>query len=181
MQEKERVHLSKFLSLILRHQPDEIGVALDPGGWVEIEELIRQAKRHGVDLDRAAIGEITRKSAKERFEISPDGERIRARYGHSIKVDLGYQPQPPPQILYHGTAQRFLPDIQRQGLQPLNRRYVHLSVTRKDARQVGGRHGKPTILEIQAGEMAEDGYAFFSATDLVWLVKEVPPPYLTSL
>ncbi|MFO7944360.1 MAG: RNA 2'-phosphotransferase [Anaerolineales bacterium] len=178
MKQKRRTHLSKFLSLILRHKPEEIGLTLDRGGWVEIEKLLTRANRQGVNLDRATLKEIVESNPKNRFEISMDGERIRARYGHSLEVNLGYQPQEPPDVLYHGTAHRFLKDIKQNGLRSQGRKYVHLSSTAKVARQVGSRHGKPIILRLDARRMQADGCDFYSPTEEIWLVKDVPPEYL---
>lgn len=181
MKKREQTHYSKFLSLVLRHQPEEIGLKLDRGGWAAVDDLIARANQHGVDLDRAAVEEIVETSSKDRFEISPDGKRIRARYGHSLDVNLGYQSQEPPQSLFHGTARRFLEDIQQEGLQAQGRSYVHLSFTPEAARQVGSRHGKPAVLRVDAAKMHQEGHIFYKATEEIWLVKEVPPEYIHSL
>ncbi len=178
MKKGEQVHYSKFLSLVLRHQPEEIGLKLDREGWAVVDELIARVNQHGVDLDRTVVDEIVESSSKDRFEISPDGDRIRARYGHSLDVDLGYQPQEPPPTLYHGTARRFLESIQQEGLKPQGRSCVHLSSTTESARQVGRRHGKPVILRVDAGRMHEDGFTFYAPSDNIWLAKEVPPEYI---
>ncbi|MFO8036105.1 MAG: RNA 2'-phosphotransferase [Anaerolineales bacterium] len=175
MRKIKRTHYSKFLSHILRHQPGKIGLELDPGGWAEVDELITRANQHGVDLDRDALEEIVETSSKNRFEISPDGSRTRARYGHSLDVDLDYQPQDPPQILFHGTAIHAVEGIKQEGLKPQGRKFVHLSSTPEVARQVGKRHGEPVILRVDAAEMHQEGHIFYKATEEIWLVKAVPP------
>lgn len=172
---------SKFLSLVLRHQPDKIGLTLDKAGWASIAELVSKAQAAGVDLTVAQVQEVVATNDKQRFAISPDGERIRANQGHSLQVDLGLTPQIPPERLYHGTALRFLGSILREGLKRQGRQQVHLSVDPTSATQVGQRHGKPIVLEIDAGTMHKNGFVFFLAENNVWLTEEVPPQYLKPL
>lgn len=172
---------SKFLSLVLRHQPDKIGLTLDKAGWASIAELVTKAQAAGVDLTVALVQEIVTTNDKQRFAISPDGEHIRANQGHSLQVDLGLTPQPPPDLLYHGTTLRFLGSILREGLKRQGRQHVHLSVDIATATKVGQRHGKCIVIEIDAGAMYKNGFVFFLAENNVWLTEDVPPHYLKPL
>jgi len=179
--ESRRTQLSKFLSLVLRHQPDKMDLELQAGGWADLDAVAAGFKQHGDDVDQSLILALVQEGPKNRFEISPDGKRIRARYGHSLDVDLDYTPRVPPDVLYHGTARRFLEKIRGQGVQPQGRTYVHLSSSPGAAREVGSRHGTAVILEIDAPGMFEVGYAFYPSTDRVWLVDDVPPRFLSVL
>jgi putative RNA 2'-phosphotransferase len=170
---------SKFLSLILRHKPETIGLTLDDNGWADLGELIEKAKIHHHFLSPEIIGEIVASSDKQRFAISADGLKIRANQGHSLKVDLHLTAQSPPDVLYHGTATRFLASILAIGVKPQSRQYVHLSKNAETAREVGQRHGKAIVLEVAAKQMAVDGYSFFLSENRVWLVEQVPPCYLS--
>ncbi|WP_400083105.1 RNA 2'-phosphotransferase [Yoonia sp. R78084] len=161
---------SKFLSYILRHKPDAIGLTLDPEGWANIEELIAKAD---ISLDRDTLRKVVATSDKKRFAISADGLSIRANQGHSIAVNLGLEPAEPPELLYHGTATRFLESIKVQGLLPQNRQYVHLSADHDTAVSVGQRHGKPVVLTIPALQMHHQGHQFFQAKNGVWLTERV--------
>jgi len=168
---------SKFLSLILRHKPGSVGLTLDDAGWVEVDALLKALDERGRGMSRDDLNQVVADNNKKRFEFNEDGTRIRARQGHSVEVELGYQPKAPPAVLYHGTAERFLEAIFREGLQKMSRHHVHLSATTDTARQVGGRHGKPVILEVRAQEMAEAGFQFFETDNHVWLVDSVPTQY----
>lgn len=170
--------LSKFLSLILRHAPHTIGLALDAEGWVEVDALLRQGAAHGHQLDRELLETLVATSDKQRFVISDDGLRVRANQGHSLKVDLQLDAQRPPQYLFHGTATRFLASIRALGLHPRSRRSVHLCTDEATARTVGQRHGRATILVIEAGLMHAEGRAFFLSRNGVWLTAEVPPQFI---
>lgn len=173
---KSHVSLSKFLSMVLRHQPEQIGLTLDPQGWASIDELISKSS---VGLTEDLIMEIVRDSPKQRFALSPDGKRIRANQGHSVPVDLGLVPVKPPETLYHGTAETSLDAIRGQGLKPGNRQHVHLSADRETAVQVGQRHGRPVVLTIAAGKAHRDGQAFWLSENGVWLTDALSPDYLT--
>ncbi len=175
------VKTSKFLSLILRHAPEKIGLQLDTNGWAEINTLIEKAGIAGNKLNLAVIQEVVRTSEKQRFAISDDGKRIRANQGHSINVDVELNPATPPDILYHGTAERFLPSINKQGLIPGKRLHVHLSRDRETAARVGSRHGSPVVLEINSRQMAEGGNEFWMSENGVWLVKSVLQRYFKVL
>jgi len=170
--------ISKFLSFVLRHKPEAIGLMLDSEGWAAIDQLIRLANGHGTKLTRELLLEIVATSDKKRFALSPDSSRIRANQGHSIQVDLNLQPQAPPQVLFHGTATRFESSIRAQGLVAGSRQYVHLSADRSTALQVGRRHGKPLLLEVEALAMSRSGHEFFMSVNGIWLTHAVPANYL---
>ncbi|AQS64668.1 putative RNA 2'-phosphotransferase [Rhizobium rhizogenes] len=169
---------SKFLSYVLRHAPESIGLTLDAQGWADVADLLAKANASGTPLDEAGLFSVVAESDKKRFTLSEDGRRIRAAQGHSVKVDLGQPPVEPPPQLYHGTATRFLEPILREGLRPGERQQVHLSADRKTAIAVGQRHGKPVVLIVDAGRMFADGYSFYRADNGVWLTDAVPFSYL---
>ena len=177
---KERhVRVSKFLSLVLRHQPEKVGLALDRGGWVSVPRLLEALGAHGLRLTADELHEVVRADDKQRFSFSPDGLSVRANQGHSVKVELGYEPSEPPATLYHGTAERFLPSIRRQGLLRGRRHHVHLSEQEATAVAVGRRYGRPVILGIASGAMHADGHPFFRSANGVWLTEHVPARYIT--
>ena len=178
MTDKETIKTSKFLSLILRHEPEVVGLKLGEAGWVSVDELLEAVNRHGTALTLAQLQHIVATSDKKRFAFSEDGQRIRASQGHSVEVDLQYAAQTPPEILYHGTATRFLDGIRKDGLQRMARHDVHLSAETKVTFQVGGRHGKPVLLTIRAGEMHRAGFVFRCSANGVWLVNHVPPQFI---
>lgn len=160
MTEKETIRTSKFLSLILRHEPEKVGLRLSEGGWVGVNELLEALNRHGQQITLAQLQHVVDTSDKKRYAFSEDGKRIRASQGHSVEVDLQYPPMTPPEILFHGTATRFVEAIRLSGLQKMDRHDVHLSAETSVTLQVGGRHGKPVLLTIQAGEMHRSGFVF---------------------
>ena len=169
---------SKFLSLILRHEPAKFGVALDEAGWADVEGLLQACRRHGRDIDRALLQQIVATNDKKRFSFDETGTRIRANQGHSVEVELGYAPAVPPALLYHGTATRFVAAIRAEGLKKMARHHVHLSADEATARAVGQRHGKPAVLVIDAGAMVSDGFSFFPSANGVWLVDHVPATFI---
>ena len=169
---------SKFLSLVLRHQPEKVGITLDPAGWVAVADLLEGCRRNGHAITQDQLREIVRTSDKQRFALSDDGARIRANQGHSVGVDLGHSPVTPPEILYHGTAEKYVPSIRAQGLRRGNRHHVHLSERRDTAAAVGTRHGRLVLLEVRSGEMHRAGLAFFKTPNNVWLTDAVPVQYL---
>lgn len=171
--------ISKFLSLILRHEPQAIGIELDAGGWVAVDALIAKARLAGTEIDDQRLRAVVAESDKKRFTLSEDGRRIRAAQGHSVPVDLGLVPVSPPEILFHGTATTALAAILHEGLLPQTRQKVHLSADTDTATKVGQRHGKPVILTVAAGRMQADGFVFWQADNGVWLTDAVPPAYLT--
>jgi putative RNA 2'-phosphotransferase len=178
MNSKETIRTSKFLSLVLRHEPGHVGLKLDDAGWVAVDELLQAVNRHGVSLNLDQLKGIVATSDKKRFAFSEDGRLIRANQGHSVDVDLQYAPQTPPETLYHGTATRFLDVIRKHGLQKMQRHDVHLSAETKMTLQVGGRHGKPALLTIRAGEMHRAGFVFRCSANGVWLVDHVPSQFI---
>lgn len=172
------VRVSRLLSLVLRHRPDEIGITLDAAGWVGIDELLAALAAHGTPLSREALLELVATSDKQRFALNEDRTRIRAQQGHSVEVELGYAPAVPPEQLYHGTVGRFLKAIQRDGLHRGTRHHVHLSPDFETAQKVGQRRGRPVVLIVEAGAMHRAGHAFFVTPNAVWLVDHVPPSFL---
>ena len=170
---------SKFLSLVLRHEPELIGLQLDPAGWASVDELLEGCRRKGHPVTPEQLREIVRTSDKQRFALSEDGRQIRANQGHSVPVELGYEPARPPEVLFHGTAQKSLAGIRAEGLKKRSRHHVHLSPTRETAAAVGSRHGKLVLLEVAAGRMHRDRFAFYRTPNNVWLTDEVPVGYLT--
>ena len=173
-----RTNLSKFLSFVLRHEPTAIGLELDPHGWADIDELVTKSQAHGKPLTRDIIEEIVATNAKQRFAISEDGRRVRANQGHSIDIDLAYEPREPPELLFHGTIAANLAAIRSAGLKRMQRHHVHLSPDTATARTVGMRRGKPVVLEVAAARMHRDGHVFFLSTNGVWLTEHVPPDYI---
>ena len=172
------VRVSKFLSLVLRHDPGKVGLTLNAAGWAEVDALIAAAARAGVAIDRETLARVVAESDKQRFALSPDGRRIRANQGHSVDVDLGLEPRVPPELLYHGTATRFVESIRAAGLHAAARTHVHLSADEETARAVGQRHGRPVVLAIAAGRMHRDGRLFFRSDNGVWLTEAVPAEYI---
>jgi putative RNA 2'-phosphotransferase len=175
----ERRATSKFLSFVLRHEPEAIGITLDAQGWVDVDVLLEALAGHGKPLDRAELEAIVSSSDKQRFALSTDRSRIRANQGHSVQVDLALPPALPPDELYHGTATRFLPSIRERGLLKGERHHVHLSATRELAVVVGQRRGKPHVLVVDARGMVAAGFVFFRSDNGVWLTEHVPARFLT--
>lgn len=178
MDKRRHKRISKFLSYVLRHQPDSIGIELDRGGWADVSELLAEAGRSGFKITRGELNKVVKENDKQRFSFSEDGLRIRANYGHSITIELGYEAVVPPDILYHGTAARNLQAIRANGLTKGNRQYVHLSPDAETARNVGQRHGKPIVLEVLSGQMHLDGHEFYLSSSGIWLTDCVPPQYM---
>jgi len=175
----ELTKASKYLSFILRHQPQAIDLALNNHGWASIDELL--SKTTDIYLTRELLQIVVETNSKQRFAISDDGLYIRANQGHSIAVDLALKPSKPPSVLLHGTAERFLPMILREGLVKGERHHVHLTESYDVARAVGARYGKPVILQIQTQPLVAQNIDFFKTPNLVWLVNAVPPTCLTVL
>ena len=173
------MRISKFLALVLRHDPGRIGLTLDPGGWADVDELMAAAARHGLPISRSELDEVVRTNPKQRFSLDPEGNRIRANQGHSLDVDLGLTPLEPPAVLYHGTSRAMVPTILAEGLRPMARRQVHLSAGCDTAVAVGRRHGPPAVVLVDSGRMHFDGHRFYRSVNGVWLTGEVPPAYLT--
>jgi putative RNA 2'-phosphotransferase len=169
---------SKFLSYVLRHQPEAIGLVLDAEGWADVEVLLECARLAGQVFSRHDLEQVVAGNDKQRFVLSPDGRRIRANQGHSVEVELQLPTIEPPAELFHGTALRFAVAIRAEGLKPGSRRHVHLSANEDTARAVGQRHGKPLVFRVASGAMARAGFDFFRSENGVWLTARVPPEYL---
>ncbi len=168
---------SKFISLILRHKPEAIGITLDEHGWANVDELIAGiAKTQPIDM--TMLEQIVAEDEKQRYSFNEDKTLIRANQGHSIPVDVELEEKEPPEILYHGTGAKYVSSIDEQGLMPKSRLYVHLSSDEDTAKKVGQRHGKPVIYVVKSGKMFCDGYKFYKSVNGVWLTKEVPLSYL---
>ena len=168
---------SKYISLILRHKPEAAGITLDEHGWANVDELI-EGVRKSRPFDMEMLEEIVRTDEKDRYSFNEDKTLIRANQGHSIPVDVELPVVAPPEILYHGTGEKYVASIKEQGLLPRTRLYVHLSGDAETARKVGSRHGRPVVYEVLSGKMAEDGFTFYRSVNGVWLTKEVPSEYL---
>lgn len=174
----DEVQLSKFLSLVLRHKPEAIGLVLDSSGWVPVADLLKAMAAHGKSVSLSELQAVVANSEKKRFAFSEDSKMIRASQGHSVEVSLGYESAKPPERLYHGTASRFVDSIRAQGLLKRQRHHVHLSSSIETASSVGARYGKLVLLEIDSGSMFVDGYAFYLSDNGVWLTDHVPVKYI---
>ena len=169
------------MSLVLRHEPAKAALTLEPGGWVLIDDLLAGAAAAGVRFTRDELDAVVRACEKQRFAIDDTGTKIRANQGHSTEVELQFEPAEPPAELYHGTAERNLAAILRDGLLKMARHHVHLSPDTQTATKVGSRHGKPVILVVDATKMRAGGHTFYRSANGVWLVEHVPPEYLRVL
>ena len=177
MAQQNLTNTSKFISLILRHKPEAIGITLDEHGWANVDELIEGVSKTQ-PLDMAMLEQIVAEDEKQRYSFNEDKTLIRANQGHSIPVDVELEEKQPPEILYHGTGEKFVSSIDEQGLIPKSRLYVHLSPDEATALKVGQRHGKPVIYKVRSGDMYKEGFKFFCSVNGVWLTKEVPVKYL---
>ena len=176
---KELISTSKFLSLVLRHKPELIGIALDDKGWIDISELLSACQQSGREISMEELIEVVEQNNKRRFVIRAG--RIRANQGHSINIQLDLEAIEPPEYLYHGTATHNWNEILENGIQKMNRQHVHLSPDEETAYGVGVRHGKPLILRVSSRQMATDGFQFYLSENGVWLTEFVPPKYLERL
>lgn len=179
MNEKRRTSVSKFLSLVLRHRPEEVGLELGENGWVEVDTLIDSCARHKMPITIEELREVVETSDKRRFAFDENGERIRANQGHSVEITLEFEERSPPDILFHGTADRFRSAILSEGLRRMARHHVHLSAHEETAHKVGQRHGKPMIFRVDAKSMSSAGHKFYISANGVWLVDSVPPEFLS--
>jgi putative RNA 2'-phosphotransferase len=179
--EKLKVKLSKFISLILRHNPQKIGVKMDAEGWVNVDELLAGLKKQGAPIDMPMLKDIVESNNKKRFVFSEDGTRIRANQGHTLPVTLNYKPAMPPPVLYHGTAARFVQQIIEEGLHKGKRFYVHMAADPETAKVAARRWGSPLLLKIAALEMHTQGFEFYSPTEGLWLTNEVPARFISRL
>ena len=181
MDEKRKTKISKFLSLILRHKPEEIGLVLDENGWAKVTDLLEKSAAKGNRFTFEELETVVATNDKKRFSFDESGEKIRASQGHSIEVEIGFEEKTPPAVLYHGTAGKNLGVILAEGLRKMARHHVHLSSDTKTARAAGARYGKPVILQIDAGKMTSAGFKFYVSANGVWLTDAVPPEFLKVL
>ena len=173
--------LSRYISLILRHKPEVIGISLDEHGWANVDELITGIAKNNPGFNMEILEEIVKTDNKQRYSFNADKSLIRANQGHSIPVDVELEEKEPPEYLYHGTGEKYVTSINEMGLIPKSRLYVHLSQDTETATKVGKRHGKEVIYQVAARQMHKDGYPFFLSVNGVWLTKQVPVPYLKLL
>lgn len=178
MEEQHKKHVSKFLSLILRHKPETIDLELDENGWADVKELMMKMAQHQCVFTKDELEEVVATNDKKRFAFNETHTRIRASQGHSLSVDLSLKESEPPEFLYHGTAERFLEVIKQEGLMKMSRQHVHLSSDKETATKVGGRHGKPVVLRVNSGLMHKDGIPFYLSENNVWLTDAVPVQYI---
>jgi putative RNA 2'-phosphotransferase len=175
------VTISKFLAKHLRHAPDALGLTLRPGGWVSVDELLTASERIGFPITYDELIECVETNDKKRFSFEDSGDLIRANQGHSVEVYLQLEEKQPPDVLYHGTVERFLASIMADGLKPGKRHHVHLSKDVETARKVGSRRGKPIVLQVDAGKMHDAGFQFFVSVNGVWLTDSVPAVFRVRL
>lgn len=178
LSDKDIKRTSKFMSLVLRHHPEAIGLTLDANGWADIEEMIACANAAGRRLTRDMVDEVVARNDKKRYTVSEDGRRIRAAQGHSIGIDLQLEPRQPPETLYHGTTEDYVKSILASGLNPGTRDHVHLSPDQETARTVGMRRGRPAVLRIRTGEMWDAGHHFYLSENGIWLTESVPAEFI---
>ncbi len=181
MTEKEKKSISKFLSYILRHNPQQLGLELRDGGWVRVDKLLAAMRSTGSAMTIDDLKEIVTTNAKQRFAFNEDLSEIRANQGHSLDVDLALEARQPPSELYHGTASIHLHSIRENGILKMNRHHVHLSADRETARQVGTRHGKAVVLIIEAEKMWQEGSLFLLSNNGVWLTEVVPARFIKAM
>lgn len=179
MNEQQKKKISKFLSLILRHQPEIINLTLDKNGWANVDELKEKCSKNNMDFTLEELDEVVETNDKKRFIFNEDKTKIRANQGHSIDIDLALKPQQPPEFLYHGTAQNNVDSILEKGIEKRSRQHVHLSLDKETAIKVGMRHGKPVILTIRTGKMYEDGVLFYLSENKVWLTDFIEAKYIS--
>ena len=173
--------ISRYMTFLLRHHPEQAGLTLDQHGWAHVDELIKGIQKRYPQFQREILEEIVRTDSKQRYAFNEDHTLIRANQGHSIPVDVEFKQALPPDILYHGTAIKYLSSIQQQGLISKSRLYVHLSTDIETAIKVGKRHGKPVVYQINAKQMYQDGILFYLSANHIWLVKKVPLQYMKLL
>lgn len=177
--DRRLVTVSKFLAKHLRHAPEVLGLTLQAGGWVTVDDLLAASERAGFTISYDELIACVETNDKKRFSFDDTGDLIRANQGHSVEVDLQLEEKQPPDVLYHGTVERFLGSIWVEGLKKGKRHHVHLSKDGETARKVGARRGKPVILQVNAGKMYHESFKFFLSVNGVWLTDAVPPAFLT--
>jgi putative RNA 2'-phosphotransferase len=175
---KQTTNISKFLSLILRHKPETIGIVVDQNGWTNVKSLLEKSNEYGIQFDLEILKHIVDTNLKKRFAFNSDFSKIRASQGHSLEIELGYTNHKPPQILFHGTSEKSVESIFENGIEKQKRQHVHLSCDIDTAIKVGQRHGKPFVFRILAEEMYNDKFEFYISDNNVWLTSNVPKKYL---
>jgi putative RNA 2'-phosphotransferase len=175
---KQTTQISKFLSLVLRHKPETIGIELDQNGWADVKSLLEKSNKYGLQFDLEMLKYIVETNPKKRFAFDHNFSKIRASQGHSLEIELGYSNQKPPQFLFHGTSEKSVESIWENGIEKQKRQHVHLSSDIDTAIKVGQRHGKPFIFKILAEEMYNDKFEFYISDNNVWLTNFVPKKYL---
>lgn len=178
MNEKDKKHISKFISLVLRHAPEKIGLKLDENGWADINELIQKSKGKNIFFTHDELNLIVKTNDKKRFALNEDSSKIRANQGHSINIEIGLLPIEPLLLLYHGTGEKSVDFILKSGIQKMTRQYVHLSQDIVTATNVGFRHGRPRIFKVNSRYMYENGIDFFQSENGVWLTDYVDKEYI---
>lgn len=178
MNEKDKKKISKFLSLILRHQPEVVGLTLEENGWVSVEKLLKACADYGKTFTLAELKEIVETNDKKRFAFDETGKKIRANQGHSVEVEIEFEERTPPKILYHGTAEKNVGVIFAEGLKKMSRHHVHLSAEIETARKVGMRYGKPVIFQVDTEAMLSENHQFFVSANDVWLTDNIPPVFI---
>ena len=171
------VRLSKFLCVVLRHDPSAAGIEVNEHGWARADAIIEAFSRRG-PFDRETLEEIVRNDNKSRYAFSADGSMIRCNHGHTIRVDLELPASRPPEYLLHGTGDVCVSSIDREGLRPGARMYVHMTDDERMAVSVGARHGRPVVYRVKSGAMARDGFEFFQSASGIWLTEHVPAEYI---
>ena len=179
MNEEKRIRCSKFLALILRHQPESVGLTLEPEGWAPVDDVLAACRKKNRALSFEELEELLALDEKKRYSLDESRTKIRANQGHSAAVELTFEERTPPALLYHGTVDRFLTSIFEQGLKPRSRHHVHLTENLETARKVGARRGKPVILTVNAEAMARAGHRFYVSENDVWLTDAIPPEFLS--
>jgi putative RNA 2'-phosphotransferase len=180
MNEKDQVKKGKFLSLVLRHNPDKIKIKLDEEGWTDVTVLLQQMKKFNREISFEELDYLVENNPKKRYSFNKDKSKIRANQGHSVQVDLGLKSVSPPDVLFHGTADRFLESIREKGLVKMNRHHVHLSADEETASKVGKRHGRLVMLKVDSKRMADEGFDFYLSENGVWLTDHVPSQFLST-
>ncbi len=181
MEEKRKTKISKFLSLILRHEPKAIGLTLDEKGWADVEKLLEKSSKNKNSFTFEELETVVETNDKKRFAFNESKTKIRASQGHSIEVEIGFEEKTPPNVLYHGTAERNIGLILKNGLRKMLRHHVHLSADIETAKAVGTRYGKPVILKVDTKKMLEENFKFYISANGVWLAASVPPEFLEIL
>ena len=179
--EKQNKRISKFLSLVLRHAPDKIGIELDNAGWTYVEDLLEKMNANGMSISMEILEFVVDTNNKKRFSFDSTHTKIRANQGHSIEIQHGFQAIEPPQYLFHGTSDKSIDNIKESGIKKMQRHHVHLSADESTAINVGGRHGKPIVLTIMSKRMFEAGHIFYRSDNKVWLTDQVPVEFIEGL